>query len=185
MSLDVYLRKPADNFQGLGGKPRYGVIFVRENGAMREISREEWDAKYPDREPITIDIVPDDRELFSANITHNLNTMAGEAGIYEALWRPEEMIAPEIAARLHISEKEKGYHHEDTKAIEAEFPTPHARDLIEPLRAGLALMKSDPSRFEKLNPSNGWGSYDVFVPWIERYLEACEENPDAEVEVSR
>ena len=27
--------------------------------------------------------------VFDANITHNLGKMAGEAGIYEALWHPE------------------------------------------------------------------------------------------------
>lgn len=29
-------------------------------------------------------------ELYSANITHNLATMADKAGIYEALWNPAE-----------------------------------------------------------------------------------------------
>lgn len=46
-------------------------------------------------------------------------------------------------------------------------------------------MKSDPSRFIKLNPVNGYGSYQHFVPWIERYLEACYKYPDADIEVSR
>lgn len=93
--------------------------------------------------------------LFDANITHNLGAMAEEAGIYKHLWRPEEI-----------------------GIIKAE-------QLVEPLREGLALMKSDPPRFEKHNPSNGWGSYAVFVPWIERYLAACEENPTGLVSVSR
>lgn len=29
--------------------------------------------------------------LYDANITHNLNRMADEAGIYEHVWRPEEI----------------------------------------------------------------------------------------------
>jgi len=29
--------------------------------------------------------------VYSANITHNLNEMAGAAGIYKYLWRPEEV----------------------------------------------------------------------------------------------
>ena len=81
--------------------------------------------------------------------------MAEEAGIYQHLWRPDEI------------------------------GVTHARQLIEPLRAGLALMKAEPERFKKLNPPNGWGSYDVFVPWIEQYLSACESCPGALVEVSR
>ena len=31
-----------------------------------------------------------DIEVFSANITHNLNKMADKSGIYYALWRPNE-----------------------------------------------------------------------------------------------
>lgn len=30
-------------------------------------------------------------QLYWANITHNLNSMAGAAGIYQHLWRPEEV----------------------------------------------------------------------------------------------
>lgn len=93
--------------------------------------------------------------LFDANITHNLGKMAGEAGIYEHLWRPDEIGI--------------------TKAAQ----------LVEPIRAGLELMKSDPERFKKFDSPNGWGLYIHFVPWIEKYLAACEEHPDAEIEVSR
>ena len=93
--------------------------------------------------------------VYDANVTHNLVKMAAEAGIYEALWRPEE---------IGITK---------------------ANQLIEPLRAGLALLKSDRTRFEALNPANGWGSYADFVPWVESYLRACEEYPDANVSVSR
>jgi hypothetical protein len=96
-----------------------------------------------------------DEELFWANITHNLNTMAGEAGIYKCLWRPDE---------IGITK---------------------AKELIEPLREGIRLMKSDPERFKKHNPENGWGTYEGFVPWIERYLAACAQNPEATVRVSR
>ena len=65
--------------------------------------------------------------LYSANITHNLNQMAEEAGVYSACWRPEE---------LGI-----------TKALE----------LIPILRKGISLMESDRPRFEKFNASNRWG----------------------------
>jgi len=93
--------------------------------------------------------------LYEANITHNLNTMAGEAGIYKHLWRPDE---------IGITKAEQ---------------------LIEPLRVGLKLLKSDPARFEKHNAKNGWGLYENFVPFVEKYLMACEENPAADVHVSR
>lgn len=94
-------------------------------------------------------------EFFRASVTHNLVPMAKEAGIFQQLWTPGE---------IGISK---------------------ARRLIEPLRAAIALMRAKPARFKKHNVKNGWGRYDEFVPWIERYLSACEEHPDANVEVSR
>lgn len=95
------------------------------------------------------------REVYSANITHNLGAMAGEAGIYEYLWRPEE---------IGITK---------------------AKQLIEPLAAGLEKMKADPIKFAAFNATNGWGTYKQFVPWIERYLQACRENPEADVTTDR
>ena len=60
-----------------------------------------------------------------------------------------------------------------------------ARDLIEPLSNGLALLVSSPERFEKFNSPNGWGMYEHFVPFVAQYLAACIANPDAQVNVSR
>jgi len=94
-------------------------------------------------------------DVFDYNVTHNLGSMADEAGIYKYLWRPDEI--------------------EITKA----------EQLIEPLTAGLALLESDPERFKKFNPENGCGSYEGLVKFARSYLEACKENPDAEVRVSR
>ncbi len=94
-------------------------------------------------------------EVFSRNITHNLNAMAEAAGIYKHLWRPDEIGI--------------------TKASQ----------LIEPLRIGLAKLEADPEGFAKYNASNGWGMYNHFVPWVREYLQACEQYPDADVSVSR
>jgi hypothetical protein len=149
MSLDVYLTGKEIKKRESSG------IFIRDNGFLKEISMDEWLERNPGQTPIRLTEMADTNEIFSANVTHNLNEMAKEAGIYEYLWRPEEIGI--------------------TKASQ----------LIEPLRKGLELMESDPSRFEKLNPENGWGSYERFVPWIREYLNACIENPNAEVGVSR
>jgi len=162
-------------------------IFVRENGATREISRTEWDRSYPGREPATL--VPDEEEseeIYSANITHNLGKMANKAGIYEALWRPGELLAPETATRIREQEK-VGNYHESGGAYELErsLPVVHARDLVAPLRAGLELLRAEPDRFKAFNPENGWGDYDGLVRFVENYLAACETYPDAEVRVSR
>jgi len=94
-------------------------------------------------------------ELFSANITHNLNQMAEESGIYSAVWRPEEIGIVK------------------------------ASELIPLLRDGIAKMKADPAKYEKLSAKNGWGTYEQFIPWLERYLEACETYPDGYVNVGR
>lgn len=151
MSLDVYLELPG------AGIPAREAIFIRDGGENREISRAEWDALHPGREPAVVTIGGDTEgsEVYWANITHNLNKMAAEAGIYEALWRPEE-----IAAKK-------------------------ATDLIGPLADGLGLLKANPEKYKAFNPSNGWGDYDGLVSFVEKYLAACRENPDATVRVSR
>jgi hypothetical protein len=150
MSLDVYLR-----MSGVQAAHSGSGIFIRENGQNREISRAEWDERFPGREPVMAPEEPVDDEVYSANITHNLNRMANEAGIYKHLWRPEE---------LDIT---------------------RATQLIEPLRAGLATLKSDPAHFKQFNPPNRWGNYGGLVRFVEDYLAACEQYPDAEVSVSR
>lgn len=94
-------------------------------------------------------------EVFDYNITHNLNDMADEAGIYKHLWRPEE---------LGIKK---------------------AEELIEPLRNGLELLKSEPEKFKKFNPENGWGDYEDLVKFVEQYLSHCISWPDAIIHTSR
>lgn len=93
--------------------------------------------------------------VYGRNITHNLSRMAWEAGIYEHLWSPDEIGV--------------------TKAAQ----------LVEPLRAGLARLLAEPAHFRKFNPANGWGNYDGLLAFVQEYLSACEENPDADVSVSR
>lgn len=94
-------------------------------------------------------------DVFTANITHNLNKMADEAGIYQALWRPEEL--------------------QITKAAQ----------LLEPLRIGLNRLKDKPHFYKKFEPENKWGSYEGLVKFIEKYIEACEQYPDADVSACR
>lgn len=93
--------------------------------------------------------------LFSRNITHNLGEMADKAGLYKAMWRPEE-VGITTAAQL-----------------------------LGPLRAGLEALRSRPDFFKGFNPENGWGDYDGLVQFVEAYLSACEENPGAKVSANR
>jgi len=98
---------------------------------------------------------PECVELFDANITHNLGGMADRAGIYKALWHPDE----------------EGYK--------------LAGDIIGVVECGLALMKEDPDGYKEFDAPNGWGLYEHFVPWVERYLEACKAHPKAMIGVWR
>ena len=94
-------------------------------------------------------------EVYWANITHNLGEMAKAAGIYEYLWRPDEL------------------------GIKT------AGELVGPLTKGLKKLKASPAKFEKFNAENGWGTYEDFVPFVEAYLAACKREPDGLIEVSR
>jgi hypothetical protein len=97
----------------------------------------------------------EEESVFDYNITHNLGKMASEAGIYQHLWRPEE---------LGITK---------------------ASQLIEPLKTGLFALLADPEKFKAFNPENGWGSYEGLVKFVFAYLQACLQYPDATIGVSR
>lgn len=147
MSLDVYLEAK----ETLLAMPK---IPYRENGQIVMLSREEWNERFPNREPITIPM-HETNCVYHANITHNLNKMAAEAGIYKCLWQPEE---------IGITKAEQ---------------------LIEPLSLGRGQLLENPEHFAQFNPENGWGSYNGLVQFVERYLIACKQFPDATVRVSR
>ena len=94
-------------------------------------------------------------EVYWDNITHNMGKMADAAGIYQHLWRPEE---------LGITT---------------------AAELIAPLRAGLENLSARPEYFKKFNPENKWGAYEGFVRFVSNYLIACIDNPLATIRISR
>lgn len=151
MSLDISLMAESGEVRTHSG------IFIREGGQTKEISEEEWKKRYPRRSPVRMKQVQPGvvSEVYSVNITHNLGTMADKAGIYTALWRPEE---------------------EGWKV---------AKDIVPALESGLIQLVDRPDEFKKYNPENGWGSYDLLVDVVKSYLEACRKYPDAKIEVSR
>jgi hypothetical protein len=99
--------------------------------------------------------------IYSANITHNLGKMASEVRLsngktlYDVLWRPDEH----------------------------KFQT--AADISELLDEGFNILLAFPEEYKKYNPENGWGSYDGLVEFVYRYRNACWDNPDAELSISR
>ncbi len=94
-------------------------------------------------------------EVYSDNYTHNMGPMAKAAGIYHAIWRPEELGLKTAA------------------------------ELIPILRKGYDELVLFPHLYKKYNPENGWGDYDGFVEFVHKYYEACLKWPNAEIEVSR
>ena len=114
--------------------------------------------------------------LYTDNITHNLGNMANEAGIYEALWRPYRLRKDYDKGLEHSYEKESSYE---------ESVTILAKDIIDIIKKGLEDLKKRPGYYEKFNSPNGWGRYEHFVPFVEDYLEALQEYPEAIVIISR
>lgn len=105
---------------------------------------------------------------FNSNITHNMTKMAMNIPIdvtldgvsyvgtlYDFVWRPEENDACNTSKMKDI------------------------------LSAGISYMIQNRLDLLRYNPENGWGSYDGFLHWLINYKEACEDNPDCEIEVSR
>jgi hypothetical protein len=105
--------------------------------------------------------------VFSKNITHNLGAMAREvkyglewAGVadlslYDVLWRPDE----------------HGF--------------VYAKDIADLLDIGWNILLSDPEKYKRYNPDNGWGSYEGLCDFVYKYRNACWDNPEAELSVSR
>lgn len=147
MGLDVSLS--TDEIQ-----PKRWAILVREGGQTKEITQRQWDERCPGVEPVRVQ-VGGNTEVYSDNITHNLNVMAEAAELYIVLWHPE---------KVNISK---------------------ASQLIEPLTNGLDKLRGDPVKYQAYNPLNNWGSYESLVRFVEGYLTACQMYPDASVQVSR
>lgn len=97
----------------------------------------------------------DESKLSSHNITHNLNTMAEAAGLYDALWNPES---------IGITT---------------------ASQLIPLLEEGIVELKANPDKYKAFNPQNKYGNYEDLVDFCKTVLQNCRENPDAVIEVSK
>lgn len=87
--------------------------------------------------------------VWSGNMTHNLNKIAIEAGVYECIWRPDEI------------------------------GIKYAKDNISNLRFALGIFYSNYNELKKLNPPNGWGDIDGLIEVTQGFLGACTEYPDA------
>lgn len=93
--------------------------------------------------------------LFHINITHNLGRMADLCGVYKCLWRPDE----------------NGFI--------------YAHQIIQHLKSALDSLVAEPKKYKNFEPSNGWGTYDILKNDIVSIIQACEEYPQAQIEVDR
>ena len=93
-------------------------------------------------------------EVYSANITHNLTSMADALNIYQYLWRPENC----------------GVY--------------FAYELIDVLNRAIVELRNNPEKYKKFDSPNGWGIYDDFLPWLEDLAQACKKHPEAKIRVS-
>lgn len=101
------------------------------------------------------DIDNNEFEIFDMNITHNLNKMADAAGIYEALWRPEEIFC-------------------DT-----------TKQILPILKEGYSKLLADPDFYKQFEPENKWGTYDGLVKKVKEVIIACEQYPSAKIRTDR
>ena len=92
-----------------------------------------------------------DVRVYEGSISSFFTEMAGAAGVYRQVWRPEEL------------------------GIEK------ASQLIEPLRAGIYRMEDSQKKFRSLNGTEKWETSDRFRQFLSEYLRACEQHPDADV----
>ena len=106
-------------------------------------------------------MVPQPVSVYDNNITHNLSKMASEVklsnglSLYDVLWRPDEH-------ELELAE-----------------------DIAELLDEGWNILVSEPDRFKKHNPENGWSNYDNLCKFVYEYRNACWNEPNATIEVCR
>ncbi len=123
-------------------------------------SRADIDAAYNKMQALSYELEQledeyEESKLFSHNITHNLTTMAKEAGLYDVLWNPES---------IGITT---------------------ASQLIPLLEKGIKELTANPDKYKAFNPPNKFGSYENLVDFCNTVLQKCRENPDAVIEVSK
>jgi hypothetical protein len=145
MSLDLYLYQQTGDLKEWEERKAASLKEADDMKGLIPLINEYYDEKRPQKEPV-----------FHANITHNLNKMADEAGIYYHLWRPDE---------IGITK---------------------AKELIRPLKKARELMiEKGRQHWVQFEPSNKWGTYEGFMSFIVAVIAACEEYPEADVNVSR
>ena len=117
MSLDLHFFKNGVDFNEL--RRKIDELYDKQKAIKEELEQLEDDFEKA--------------KLSSLNITHNLNNMAKAVGLYEVLWRPEEV------------------------------GITTASQMIAPLENGIEELVANPDEYKVFNPPNGFGSYEDFI----------------------
>lgn len=93
----------------------------------------------------------------------------------------EDLFNCNITHNLGAMAEEAGIY----KALWGHEEVKTARELLDKIISGVHTMELEPERFKKFDASNGWGTYDDFMPWLYRLIEKLREYPNAKVYISR
>lgn len=93
--------------------------------------------------------------LAESNITHNLNKMADAVGIYEILWRPDEV------------------------------GITRSGEITDRLESGLSYVKSNMHSLRKFEPENKWGTVESLIRFLEEIIVGCKNFPNAKLVADR
>lgn len=138
MSLDIYFFKKGFDIQK--SRADIDTTYTKLQAIKEELER--------------LEDAYDEAKLSSINITHNLNKMAKAAGLYEVLWKPEEIGITTASQMISLLEK------------------------------GIKELEVNPNKYKALNPHNGFGRYEDFVDFCRSVLDNCHKYPDAVIEAS-
>ena len=138
MGLDLYFFKKDINIQEV--RNNISNLYEKLRAIQEEIEQAE-------------DIY-DDAKLADVNITHNLNKMADAIGLYEVLWKPDE---------IGIT---------------------YAFQMIPFLEKGIKKLKENPEKYKTFNAPNGYGKYEDLVRFCDSVLHWCNKYPDSVIEAN-
>jgi len=60
-----------------------------------------------------------------------------------------------------------------------------AKELIKPLTEAINRLKYDSEYYKRFNPKNGWGDYEGFLSFLDKYSKACKLYPDSTIIISK
>lgn len=107
-------------------------------------------------------MVVEPHTVFDINITHNLNEMARALGVYEILWRPDELAENAMVDKIYV------------------------KNFLKPINGSIEELATNMDYYQsEYGPKNGWGSAETLLKDLRLIRNAIEENPDGYFVASR